>query len=155
MSNLPVNTPAEVLSISPEVLEVANCYLQCQDIKQVAEELDMSSDLVSSILDKKEVRAYVDNVFFNSGFNNRFKMREAMDTVIRKKFQELEESEMGSTKDIAELLELSHRMTMQELDKQIQLLKVEQANIKNQTNIQINDGGSKYSALIQRLLDVQ
>lgn len=157
MSNLPTTTPAETLDISPESLEVANCYLQCQDIHKVAEELDIPVDLVTTLLDKSEVKAYVNNVFFNLGFNNRFKMRAAMDAIIQKKFQELEESEMGSTKDISELLALSHKMTMEEFNRQLELEKLKQTNFKNQVNVQINDGngGSKYGALIQRLLDVE
>jgi len=151
--NLPaINTPAEVLDISPEALEVANCYLQSQDLEVVADTLDIKKELVTQILAKKEVKAYIDHVFFNLGFNNRFKMRAAMDAIIKKKFQELEESEMGSTKDIAELLELSHKMTMNEMSRQIELEKLQQSNIKNQVNVQINDGGSKYDTLIEKLI---
>lgn len=149
---LPVNTPAEVLDISPEALEVANQYLQCQDIKEVSEALDLAPQLVTQILSKREVKAYIDNVFMNVGFNNRFRMRDAMDAVIKQKFQELQESGMGSSKDIAELLALSHKMSMDELDKQIKLETLRQSNIKNQVNVQINDDGSKYSHLIQTLL---
>ena len=78
-----------------------------------------------------------------------------MDAVLKQKFQELEESGMGSTKDIAELLALKHKMTMDELKAQTELEKLRQTNIKNQVNVQINDGvsdGSKYSQLIQTLL---
>lgn len=150
---LPTTTPAESLDISPEALEVANTYLQCQDIKETSETLDIAPELVTQILSKREVKAYIDHVFMNVGFNNRFKMRDAMDAVIKKKFQELEESGMGSTKDIAELLALSHKMSMDELDKQIKLETLRQTNIKNQVNVQINgDEGSRYSSLIQTLL---
>lgn len=153
---LPATTPAEVLDISPEALEIANCYLQIQDIEKVAEELDITTNLVSDILARREVRAYVDNVFMNLGFNNRFKIRNAIDAVLKKKFQELEESGMGSTKDIADLIELSHKMTMAEYDRQIKLEQLRQSNVKTQTNIQINDGGgNNYSKLIQDLLSVQ
>lgn len=150
---LPVTTPAEALEISPEALEVANCYLQLQDLDKVADELDITKELASHILAKREVKAYIDHVFFNLGFNNRFKMRAAMDAVIQKKFQELEESEMGSTKDIAELLALSHKMTMDEMARQIELEKLRQTNIKNQVNVQINEtGGTKYDNLIKQLI---
>ncbi len=149
---LPTTTPAEVLDISPEALEVANQYLQCQDIAQVSEILDLAPQLVTQILSKREVKSYIDHVFMNVGFNNRFRMRDAMDAVIKQKFQELEESGMGSTKDIAELLALSHKMSMDELDKQIKLETLRQSNIKNQVNVQINDDGSKYSNLIHTLL---
>lgn len=154
---LPSTTPAETLNISPEALEVANSYLQTQDIKRVADDLSMPTEIVSEVLSRREVRAYIDSVFMNIGFNNRFTMRKAMDAIIKKKFQELEESGMGSAKDIAELLALSHKMSMDELDRQIKLEQLRQTNIKNQTNIQINSAGNNYSTLIERLLkhDVQ
>jgi hypothetical protein len=150
--NLPTVTPAEVVSISPEALEVANAYLQSQDLEEVSDSLDISRELVSQILARKEVKAYIDNVFFNVGYNNRFKMRAAMDAIIKKKFQELEESEMGSTKDIAELLALSHKMTMEEKARQLEQEKIAQGTLKNQVNVQINDGGTKYDKLIQQLM---
>lgn len=153
MSNLPTVNPAEVLDISPEALEVANCYLQIQNLEDTALELDIPKEQVSQILSRREVKSYIDNVFMNLGFNNRFKLRKAMDAIIKKKFQDLEESETGSSKDIAELIALSHKMSMEELSRQIELEKLRQSTIKTQTNIQINDGGgNKYDALIQRLL---
>jgi len=156
MSNLPTTVAAEVLDISPEALEIANCYLVTQDINAVCTELDLTADTVTNILNKREVKAYVDNVFFNIGFNNRFRMHAAMDAVIKKKFQELEESDMGSTKDIAELLALKHKMTMDELARAIELKKLDQSSVKNQVNVQINEGlsdGTKYGDLIQRLMN--
>lgn len=151
---LPTTTPAEVLDISPEALEIANTYLQLQDLDKTADELDMPKEMVSQVLARREVRAYVDNVFMNVGFNNRFKLRAAVDAIIRKKFQELEDSEMGSSKDIADLLALSHKISMEEYDKMIKLEQLRQANVKNQVNVQINEtsDGSKYSQLIQTLL---
>lgn len=148
----PTQTPAEVLDISPEALEVANCYLQVQNLDEVASNLDIPKEMVTQILAKKEVKAYIDHVFMNLGFNNRFKMRAAMDAILAQKFREMEESETGSSKDIAELMALSHKMTMDEVSRQIELEKLRQSNIKTQTNIQINDGGSKYETLIQRLI---
>ena len=152
MNTLPTSSPAEVVDISPEGLEIANCYLQHQDIDVVAEELDISREMVSSYLSKKEIKSYIDNVFMNLGFNNRFKMRRAMDAVLQKKFQEMEESETGSSKDIAELLALSHKMSMDELSRQIELEKLRQSSVKTQTNIQINNGDTKYETLIRQLV---
>lgn len=149
------NLPAETLRIAPEALEVANCYLQTQDAKKVAHELDLAPDLVTEILSRREVRAYVDSVFMDTGFNNRFQMRAAMDALIQKKFQELHEADTGSTKDISELLALSHKMSMDLLDREIQLEKLRTATApQKQVNVQINEGldGSKYSHLISRLI---
>jgi hypothetical protein len=147
--------PAETVRISPEALEVANAYLQLNDARKVADELDLEVEIVTNLLAKREVKSYIDSVFFDSGYNNRFLMRKAMDALIKQKFQELEESQTGSTKDIAELLQMSHKMSMDLLDREIQLEKARQATgPQKQVNVQINDAldGSKYSQLVQRLI---
>lgn len=151
---LPASHPAEVLQIDPEGLEIANHYLQTQSLSQVAEDLGISTELVASTLARREVKGYIDGVFRDMGFNNRFKMRKAMDALISKKFQELDEAGVGSSKDIADLLALSHKMSMEQLDREIQLEKVRAANIKSQVNVQINDGGgnSNYGSLLERLM---
>jgi hypothetical protein len=80
-------------------------------------------------------------------------MRAAMDALIKKKFQEMHEADVGSTKDITELLALSHKMSMDLLDREIQLEKARQVNQpQKQVNVQINDDGTKYSSLISRLI---
>ena len=147
--------PAETVHISPEALEVANAYLQLNDARAVAQELDLDPEVVTSLLAKREVKSYIDSVFFDSGYNNRFLMRRAMDALIKQKFSELEESQTGSTKDIAELLQMSHKMSMDLLDREIALEKARQSTAtQKQVNVQINEGldGSKYSQLVQRLI---
>lgn len=146
--------PAETVRISPESLEIANCYLQLQDARKVADILDISQELVITTLARREVRGYIDQVFFDTGYNNKFLMRRAMDALIQQKFQELEESGVGSSKDIAELLQLSHKMSMDLLDREIQLEKLRQGTgPQKQVNVQINsDDGSKYGQLIHKLI---
>lgn len=155
MSNLIPFTPAEGVAISPEALEVANCYLSCQDLCETADKLGISTDIVSAYLSKREVKAYIDNVFLDYGFNNRFKIRNIMDAVINKKLEEMQENEMGSSKDITEILALSHKMTLDILNAQIKLEEAKSKNtIKNQTNIQVNDtSGSNYQALLDKLVN--
>jgi len=147
------NLPAETLSISPEALEVANCYLTNNSAQLVSEDLGIPLDRVCEILARSEVRGYIDRVFFDSGYNNRFLMRRAMDAIIKQKFEEIAEAGVGSGKDIADLLQLSHKMSMDLLDREIQLqkLRTESAPTK-QVNVQINDDGTKYSQLIHKLI---
>jgi len=147
--------PAETVRISPEALEVANAYLQLNDARAVAQELDLDPEIVTNLLARREVKSYIDSVFFDSGYNNRFLMRRAMDALIKQKFQELEESQTGSTKDIAELLQMSHKMSMDLMDREIALEKARtQTGPQKQVNVQINEGldGSKYSQLVQKLI---
>jgi len=80
-----------------------------------------------------------------------------MDAIIKKKFQELEEAEIGSNKDISELLALSHKMTMEQMDRQIELEKIRNSQVKSQVNVQINDSGgdgTKYGNLIRQLVQL-
>lgn len=151
---LPIQSPSQAIQISPEALEVANCYLQNPSLDAVVDILGFSKDQITEILDRREVRSYIDQVFLNSGFNNRFKIHQVMDLIIQKKLEELDEAEVGSGKDIADLLLQKHKMTMDELDKQIQLEKVRNAKVQTQVNMQVNEfgDGTKYGSLISKLL---
>ena len=151
----PSSSPAEVVQIAPENLEVVNKYLELQNIQAVCTALELPTDIVTGILGRREVRAYMDAIFLDYGFNNRFKMRELMDSVINKKLMEMDESDLGSGKDIIEIMTLSHKMAMDVLDRQIKLeeAQAKTAGIKNQVNVQVNnEGGSKYDNLIQQLM---
>lgn len=156
MPQPPTTTPAEALKISPEALTVANSYLQTNSIEKTSEELGLDLVVCQDYLARHEVKRYVDQVFHDTGFNNRYKMRAAMDAIIRQKFQELEEAGAGSGKDIADLLALSHKMSMDLLDRELELEKLRQKtseqHMKTQVNVQINDSGTKYGELINRLL---
>ena len=146
--------PTDTIQIQPEYLEVANLYLQSQDTSEVADSLGIPQSDVAQILRRPDVKSYINQVFFDVGFNNRFRLRRAMDALIQQKFQELEESQTGSSKDISELLALSHKMTMEQLQAEIQLEKIRSGGPKNQVNVQINEGGdgTRYGQLIQQLL---
>ena len=80
-----------------------------------------------------------------------------MDAIIKKKFQELEEADVGSSKDIIEILALSHKMTMEQMARQLEIEKIQNANIKSQVNVQINEAagdGTRYGKLIQQLVNL-
>jgi len=146
--------PTDTIHLQPEYLEVANLYLQSQDTREVADSLGIPQSDVGQILKRPDVKGYINQVFFDVGFNNRFRLRKAMDALIQQKFQELEESQTGSSKDISELLALSHKMTMEQLQAEIQLEKIRSGGPRNQVNVQINEGGdgTRYGQLIQQLL---
>jgi len=148
--------PADLVNISPEALEVANTYLRTTDIKETAETLGLEANIVSSYLGKREVKTYVDSVFLDVGYRNRFKLANTLDSIIESKLEELDEAEMTSTKDIADLLALAHKMRMEELKVQTDLAKAESTKIRNQTNVQINDAGNfgtgNYGELMKKLL---
>ena len=149
------STPAETLKISPESLEVANCYLQYQSIPEVSLQLGISPETITQLLARREVKAYIDSVFLDMGYNNRARVRGLLDNIINKKLEEMEESGIGSSKDITEILALNHKIMIETLDRQIKLEEAKSKNntiIRNQTNVQLN-GGENYQALLNKLLN--
>ena len=142
--------------ISPEGLEVANAYLELGNIQAVCIRLKLDEGECSEILAKREVKSYVDQVYLDTGYRNRFKLAEALDDLIDRKMEEADESEIYSNKDLADLLQMAHKMRMDEIKDQADLEKAKASNVKNQINIQNNGevpfGQGNYGELMKKLL---
>ena len=59
----------EVTTISPEGLEVANSYLQFGNIRGVCDQLQVEEKKVVDILNKREVKKYIDTVYLDATSN--------------------------------------------------------------------------------------
>ncbi len=143
--------------ISPEGLEIANAYLELGNIPAVCARLSIDEAKASEYLAKREVRAYVDQVYLDTGYRNRFKLAETLDTLIDAKLAEAEESEVYSNKDLADLIQMAHKVRMDEIKAQTELEKAKAQTVKNQTNIQVNSaempfGQGNYGELMKKLL---
>ncbi len=147
----------EDVHISPEGLEIANTYLKTTSVEETASSLGVTQDEVSTYLNQREVKKYVDTVFLDVGYRNRFRLAATLDDIIEKKLEELDEADMTSNKDIAELLQMAHKMRVDEMKMQTDAVKAEQSGIKTQTNVQINDNSSfgegNYGELMKKLLE--
>lgn len=138
--------------ISPEGLTVAECYLENkQDATIVASKLNMPIEEVRRYLATPEVRQFTLAAFNESGLRNREKLFSLMDQIISDKIVEMSESETTSSMDIMDMLSKYHKMHMDVL-KQEQLMMETKGKISNQTNVQINSGGSNFDALISKLV---
>ena len=143
--------------ISPEGLEIANAYLELGSIPAVCARLSIDEAKASEYLAKREVKQYVDQVYLDTGYRNRFKLADTLDTLIDKKIEEAEESQIYTNKDLADLVGMAHKIRMDELKAQTELEKAKAANIKSQTNVQINSGEmpfgqGNYGELMKKLL---
>lgn len=144
-----------LVKISPENLEVANAYLQNGSIQQVARSLAISESDVTEVLARREVRAYIDSIYLDYGYRNRFKLAETLDLLINEKLREAESTEMYTNKDLADLLQLAHKMRMDEIRAMTEYEKSRETRIQNQTNVQINEtpfGAGNYGKLMEKLL---
>ena len=147
----------EVTTISPEGLEIANSYLQFGNIRGVCQHLQVSEDRVVEALNKREVKKYIDTVYLDMGFRNKNNIATALDEIIASKLEEAQETGMYSNKDLADLLQMAHKMRMDEIKAQADAEKAT-TNIRTQNNVQINDGSlpfgqGNYGKLMDKLLN--
>jgi len=146
----------ELTKISPEGLEVANCYLQFGNIRAVCEYMGVNENTVVETLNTREVKKYIDTVYLDSGYRNRSNIASVLDEMIASKLQEAQESGVYSNKDLADLLQMAHKMRMDEIKAQADLEKASATNIRSQTNVQINEsipfGQGNYGKLMEKLL---
>ena len=142
--------------MSPEGLEIANAYLELGNTSAVCRRLGVDESTVQEFLGKREIKQYIDQVYLDTGYRNRFKLANALDDIIERKMEEAEESEIYTSKDLADLLQMAHKMRMDELKAQAELEKAKSSSIKNQTNVQINSempfGQGNYGKLMEKLL---
>jgi len=142
--------------MSPEGLEIANAYLELGNIQAVCIRLKLDENTIQEYIGKREMKAYVDQVYLDTGYRNRFKLASTLDDIIEKKLDEADESQIYTNKDIADLLGMAHKMRMDEIKAMADLEKAKASNIKNQTNVQINSelpfGQGNYGKLMEKLL---
>jgi hypothetical protein len=106
LDNLPVN-------IQPEAVLIANTYLESGcDIRACALALDVPAGVVSNVVASRPVREYVHSVLRASMMRKMDTITAAMDNIIAKKLEELDSLEMTSSKDIADLLQMQHKMLL-------------------------------------------
>lgn len=146
----------EVTTISPEGLEIANSYLQFGNIRGVVDYLNVPENKVVEVLNKREVKRYIDTVYLDMGYRNKNNIATVLDEMIASKLEEAQETGVYSSKDLADLLQMAHKMRMDEIKAQAELEKAQASNIKSQTNVQINEGvpfgQGNYGKLMEKLL---
>ena len=147
------NLPAE--RIQPEAMEVVEAYLRNdRDVNRTAEDLNTTPTVISDLINKREVRSYLDHLFMESGYRNREKFFDVLDNILDSKIEELEEAEMGSSMDIMDIMKIYHGMKIKELElsiklQELQLSKGPSAGTIN--NVQINNS-SGYDKLLDRII---
>ena len=146
----------ELTTISPEGLEVGNSYLTFGNIRAVVEQLGVQENKVVELLNKREVKKYIDTVYLDMGYRNKNNIAGLLDEMIESKLEEAKESGVYSNKDLADLLQMAHKMRMDEIKAQAELEKAQATNVKSQTNVQINEGlpfgQGNYGKLMDKLL---
>ena len=146
----------EYVPLAPEDMIIASTYLETMDMNETAARLGVELHKVSEYLNKPVVQKYLTEVFMDSGYRNRFKLGKLLDDIIDKKLQEMEEAEIGSSKDIMEILEMVAKIRKTEMELQIKLEEARNGKPKRQTNIQINNPTvNPYQDFTSKLMDLK
>lgn len=95
-----LNRGLEAPPLDPVMLALANDYLSGKSILEIADEYGISEDRVTSVIEQKEVKNYVDSVFATQGYLNRIKRINLINSVIDQKIQEAVETGIYSKKDL-------------------------------------------------------
>lgn len=140
----------EIAVISPEGMEIAHVYLTNKhDVQATADAMGLPLEQVFKILEKKETQRYIDRIFNESGFRNRDKLGSVWDEIIAAKLEEMDDTGMGSSKDIVEILEKAHKFAMDQMKMQIELIKAQQgAGPAIQVN---NNTQNNYNTLLDKI----
>jgi hypothetical protein len=142
--------PENSWKMSPEMQEVVESYLITTDVCLTAQDLGIPKEKVVYFLNKPECKRFIDTIFLEQGYLNRHRLQDLLSEVMDLKLTEMRESEVGSNKDIADLIALAHKIRTDEA-KTIQTT----AGPTNQTNVQINNAagfGDNYNNLLEKLI---
>lgn len=138
--------------VSPEVVTVANCYLaSSMSMTDTAKELGLETYQVAEILKDKSIRSYINGIIAETGFRQMDKIEGIMNNIIEQKLEELKEAEVGSSKDIAELLSMAHKFATDKMKIVEAREKESKVSVQRNTQVNIYDDNSNYGKLMHAI----
>lgn len=137
---------SNITKITPEGFDIANAFLMYGSVEDTSEQLQVPRHEVVRVLQTAEVKRYLDGVYLDQGYRNRDKIGRAFDKIIEAKLEEAAESGVYSSKDLAELLMMQHKMRMDEIKS------TKESNMPG-VAVQVNNqyGDSNYGRLMEKL----
>lgn len=138
----------KLVKMAPENLEVANAYLSTGNALTAAGQLGCEPNQVYEILEKTEVKDYINSVYLDQGYRNRFRLAELLDEVLENKLLEARESDQYSSKDLVDIIALAHKVSEDHRKE------AKATTTIRQQNVQINSpfGEGNYGKLMEKLL---
>jgi len=136
-----------ITKISPEGFDIANGFLLYGSVADTADQMQVPQHEVVRVLQTPEVKRYLDGVYLDMGYRNRDKIGKAFDKIIEAKLEEAQESGVYSSKDLAELLMMQHKMRMDE----IKAAKEGGPGVAVQVNNNTLVGGERYNQFMREL----
>ena len=95
-----LNKTLDTPPLDPVVLAIANDFLSGKSIEEMSDEYGVSQDRITSVVEKKEVKIYIDSVFATQGYLNRVKRINLINQVSDQKIADAVETGVYSKKDL-------------------------------------------------------
>lgn len=127
--------------IDPVFMTIAHEVVKGHSVMQIADTLDISADRVAQVLDREEVKNYINTIYLSQGYSNPFNLRKIAEQVIEAKMLEAQETGQFSKKDLLDWVKMMKELTEMMMPKKS----------APQTAIQINN--SNYHRLLEGLTD--
>jgi hypothetical protein len=105
-----INRSLDTPALDPVFLSIANDYLAGKSVADMAEEYGLPADRITAVIEKKEVKSYIDTVYATQGYLNRVKRIDLINQVIEQKMQDALETGVLSKKDLLDWLKLLNDM---------------------------------------------
>lgn len=105
-----LNKDLEAPELDPQFLLIANEYLAGNSIITIADKYGLTTDKVTSICEKDEVKRYIDTVYMSQGYLNRNKRLKLINKVVDHMLEDAVESGVYTKKDLLEWIKLLNEM---------------------------------------------
>lgn len=136
-----LNASIEAPEVDPKHLILANELLSGKSIPQISEEYGLTSDQVTAVVERGEVKRYIDSVYMSQGYLHRSRRMSIINEVIDEKLAEARETGVFSKRDLLDWLKLLNDMEKDSRPKQ------------PTTAVQVNNQTNNYSTLLNDLFD--
>lgn len=136
---------SSVTRITPESFDVANAYLEYGTVETTADQLQIPRHEVVRIIQLPEVKRYLDGVYLDMGYRNKDKLGKLLDEMIESKLEEARESGMYTSKDLLDLIQMAHKMRMDEIKAS------KEAGVGVAVQVNNSFGDSNYGRLMEKL----
>lgn len=136
-----LNASIEAPEVDPKHLILANELLSGKSITQISEEYGLTSDQVTAVVERGEVKRYIDSVYMSQGYLHRSRRMRIINEVIDEKLAEARDTGVFSKRDLLDWLKL-----LNDMEKDVRP--------KNPTTaVQVNNQTNNYSTLLNDLFD--
>lgn len=142
-----LTNPDDTYKLNPEALDFVQTYLACLNVDEAADSLGISREEAAGYLNQREVKRFMDTIFMEQGYMNRFKLSGILETVINSKLEEADETGVYSGKDLVDILTLMHKIQMDHA----KIAKETAPGTQN--NVQVNNyGEGNLGSLIEQIV---